>query len=236
MKRRIQAAVFGILTVLLLFGVVNVQASDLILRDIEVYEGDFKIYLNGSEFIAHDAQNNIIKPFAYNGNMFIPAEELARALNMGVNWDGNTNTLYLGHQRALLTALRFYVGNVGTYPWGSSSVGAVENIYLCGVRHSDALVFRSDSETPTNPFTLHNLQGMYRTLNGIVGRLDDSGAASITLHFIGDGKTLQTVEMSAGDMPKYFSVPVEGVAQLMIQMDFPGVEMAIDYAIVASLE
>lgn len=217
----------------------SAYAADIATDEINVMYGDFKVFVNGREFMPKDGANNEIKPFAYNGNMYVPVEEFARALSMGVNWDQDSLTLHLGHQRASLNraAPHNYVGNAGAYAWGGSSVNVVDAVHLGGIKHSDALRFRSDCETAMSPFTLHNLNGQYRTLSGIIGRVDDSGVAGVTLHFRGDGKELMSHRMKTNDVPKYFTISVEGVEQLMIQVEFPNVDrVPTDYAVIAFLE
>ena len=71
--------------------------------------------------------------------------------------------------------------------------------------------------SPVGGFSLHNLNGQFRSLTGYVGRIDGAGMIDATLDIYGDGTLLATYEISAQDLPIPFSVSVEGIRLLRIE-------------------
>lgn len=78
--------VIGVIT-----GVLLVSApvlADTIMKSIDVEENLVTVYVNGEKV----EESN----FLYNGRTFAPLREMAEKLGFDVNWDANTNSVYIG--------------------------------------------------------------------------------------------------------------------------------------------
>ena len=93
MKKRIQGFVAGVLAGVLLFCsfVYAKQSVELVER---VYN-NIKITLNGNEIVPKDANGTMVEPFIIDGTTYLPVRALATALNLNVDWDGQTKTVVL---------------------------------------------------------------------------------------------------------------------------------------------
>jgi len=218
MKQRMQGVVIGALVMVLLLGTVTVFAATT--RTIEVTFGNFRTYLFAQEFVARNAQGEILQPFMYEGSLYLPAEAVLHAMGENASWDTSTGVFRFGRidqppvvrERVPLntaaphfdTTHRFTQGfNVGVTP--SITTG---NAAMGGVTYNDTLTFatRSGSMAHNPPTiaemsTLHNLGGNFNRLTGYIGRIDGSVSVGATLRIYGDGNLLTTYQLNALDMP-----------------------------------
>jgi len=70
--------------------------------------------------------------------------------------------------------------------------------------------------------SLHNLEGLYTTLTGYIGRVDGSRMGGATIRFFGEGLIIETFQINAMDLPRQISVDVTGVQHLRIEVAFSG--------------
>jgi len=88
----------GVLVTILVIHSIEPLHAALRSRRIEVHTG-VTVYVDGTRFEPRDAYGNVIESFIFEGNLYVPSEELARVLGMEVCWDGATHTLRLGGDR-----------------------------------------------------------------------------------------------------------------------------------------
>ena len=93
MKKRIRSIIFGFLVSAILC-VIVAAAPAIQWKYIQVTYADYKIYVNGEKFEAAD-KNGVIEPFSYNGWIYAPFEHIAKSLDKGVRWDGDTHSFYV---------------------------------------------------------------------------------------------------------------------------------------------
>ncbi|MCL2572506.1 MAG: hypothetical protein FWE11_08885 [Defluviitaleaceae bacterium] len=87
------------------------------------------------------------------------------------------------------------------------------NVLVAGNRVENALEFRGGASA----WTRHNLNNQYRILNAYIGRLDGTRREQSTFIFFGDGREIYRIIVGVNDMPRSFTLNVEGVVQLMIE-------------------
>jgi len=92
--RKIAALVAVILVATVLFGVPAIAQN--LSKTIEVFYRDIKIYINGDLIIPKDATGKIVEPFIYEGTTYLPIRAISEAFGMTAEWDGETNSAYLG--------------------------------------------------------------------------------------------------------------------------------------------
>ena len=64
-------------------------------KTLDVSYRDIKIVLNGTRIAPKDANGNPIGPFVSAGTTYLPVRGISEALGLIVNWNGDTNTVYL---------------------------------------------------------------------------------------------------------------------------------------------
>lgn len=96
MKKRI--SVLGLCLVFLLgvslgaFGAANQEEVKAIIN----YE--LKMKLNGLDFAPIGVDGKVIHPLIYKGSSYLPVRAIAQALSVAVEYDQNTQTIYLGEK------------------------------------------------------------------------------------------------------------------------------------------
>ena len=61
---------------------------------------NIRICVNGTEITPVDALGNTVEPFIIDGTTYLPVRAVAEALGENVDWDGDTNTVYIGERAA----------------------------------------------------------------------------------------------------------------------------------------
>ena len=96
MKEKLKGLVVGIIIGALLvptvFATVGTVTKELSYNNI-------KITMDGSEVKPTDASGNYVEPFIIDGTTYLPVRGIANALDLGVEWDGATNTVKLSSDR-----------------------------------------------------------------------------------------------------------------------------------------
>ena len=64
-------------------------------RDITVYPG-VSVFINGKKLVPTDVNGDPVEVFIYNGTTYLPARAVSGALKLSVQWDGETNSVYIG--------------------------------------------------------------------------------------------------------------------------------------------
>jgi len=242
-KLQIKGFAAGVLVTVLLSGTLLVTAQT-VTREI-VY--GVRVNLNG-QLLQFDADS---QPFTMGGRTFLPVRALADALELPVDFNPATNTVYLGNrfagQRQALNIAAPSFDNGGTGPSDSfrnTTLTVVDSVAMGGAAYQNALSFNFTANQ-SNPhdgyrFSLHNLNSQFRMLTGYVGRVDGTGMSDGLIRFIGDGSLLSEYDLRATNMPIPISVFVEGVSQLRIEVHFltnrSGQARGTQYALVAFVE
>ena len=248
MKQRIQGIIIGVvLTTLLLGGVTALAATT---RTIEANFGNYRMYHFANRLTVVDTDGEVLQPFSYNGNLYLPAQAVLRAMGVNASWDETTGIFRFGQvatppptreRTPLQMAAPFFdTGVIGSLP-ARTSVVRRDAVNMGGVRYQNAIVYRSrDQEILSGAntlFTLHNLRGGYQLLTGYIGRIDGSGMLNTTVNIYGDGELIQTHRIIATDMPTPISVPVAGVTQLRVEFSFSRASNPrTEYALIGYLE
>jgi len=99
---------------------------------------------------------------------------------------------------------------------GSAGFGFGGNAYIQGIRHTGAIW--------GGGWSTHNLNNRFNTLNGVIGRQDNSGSEARNIRFINaaTGAVINTFTVSGTGAAQNISVNVQGVHTLRIEIDSPG--------------
>lgn len=63
---------------------------------VTAFGADISVKLNGVEIDTRDANGNVVVPFAQDGTTYVPVRAIANALNLNIDWDGGTLTVFIG--------------------------------------------------------------------------------------------------------------------------------------------
>ena len=91
MKQRMQGAVMGALTMVLLLGAVTVYAAST--RSITVEYGGIRTTINGQEFVVRNNAGLVMESFIYNGEVYLPLASVLHAMGGSVQWDRDSRTV-----------------------------------------------------------------------------------------------------------------------------------------------
>lgn len=210
-RLQIKGFVAGVLVTVMLSGTLLVSANTGgVMR--EVFYG-VSIVINGNQWNPPADMT----PFIADGRTFLPVRGIAQALDVPVEWDGATRTVFIGtipHGRPFFTTVPFFER--------SSSSITVETVNMQGEAHANSLRATNSVANTTTLWTRHSLNAQYNTLTGTVGRIDGFGSRDSTVVFIGDGVTLGSVIVTNDSTPTDISIDVRGVLILEIQMQVNG--------------
>ena len=180
-------------------------------QDVQLRELNYgvNVVVNGRPLVAEGAD----RPFILDGRTFLPAELLARALNIPTRWDGATRTVYIG------------AATLGSPLFETTPTTASNNITTVATTMSGTsfdtvlrLYRRFGGWSAWGEF---NLNGQFSSLTGILGRVGtDSGTS--TIRFIGDGRELASFAVDGTTLPHEISVNTQGVLVLRIEMSGAG--------------
>lgn len=87
------------LTTILLLTAVSTFAAGPITKSISVLYNNIKISVDGKQAsLGKDSTDKAIEPFIYNGTTYLPVRAVGEALGERVQWDGKTQTVYVGER------------------------------------------------------------------------------------------------------------------------------------------
>jgi len=202
-RLQIKGFAIGGIMALLLSGIVIVEANE-VRNSILVHYG-VNIAINGTlQSFPQD-----MTPFISEGRTFLPVRGISEALGVLVEWDGVTQTVYIG-AKATGTPL------LEAVPWHEQHAMGVEAATILGNSYQNVMVPRADMT-----FSSHNLNGQFELIRGTIGRVDESGTGNGFIRFIGDGHMLAYFTIGTYATPEDISIDVRGVNTLRIEMDRP---------------
>jgi hypothetical protein len=182
--------------------------------------------VNGELITPRDGQGNVVEPFIHNGTTFLPARAIAEALGQTVEWDGATQTVYIGPRPGTVQflpdvapAFQYDTPGASAYTeFSSLQSGGVGRFALAGVTYTDGMTFWG------NPWAVYNLNSQFTSLSGVVGVLDDSGRPpqdhnTHQVRFFADGRMVLEIPIVGGMLPIEFDIDITGVNQLRIEVE-----------------
>lgn len=212
--RTVRTFLAGVLVTLLVVGMIP-SALAAAGKTITVYPG-VSIYIDDQKLDAKDANGKPVEVFTYNGTTYLPVRAIAEALGKNVQWDGKTQSVYLGqHGTAQPTVWLTQMDHFA----GSSSVSIADKDQdNTGATHYNCF---------TNNFDrTYVLNGQYSRLSGVLyqryDRRSDSAWSKSYLEIYGDGELLYSKtfeEGTTGIMPIPFDLDVSGVLRLQVKLD-----------------
>lgn len=208
--------VSGVLTGVLAMYTIPTLAQQ-ITKSIEVSYRNIKIYADGN-LVNTNGDN---EAFIYNGTTYLPVRAVGEAFNKAVNWNGQTNSVYIGttptntsQPTVLLENLDYFTKTLALKDIGEDLKDNVGNL------HSSGVIVGNEGAVE------YLLNGKYNKFSGTIGlpysRRDFNKDTVIKIY--GDGKLLYTSPiMKGGVVPNKFNIDVSGVLNLKIEKSGTGI-------------
>lgn len=96
MKQSMKSYMAGFLTCLLLCMTVVTAMADGDQAISATLKGTIKMKLYGKDFTPKETDGSYVLPISYNGRTYLPVRSLTEALNVPVEWDATTQTIWMG--------------------------------------------------------------------------------------------------------------------------------------------
>lgn len=237
MKKRMQGLICGLLIGGLTVGgaVGAKQLSEM----AELYYNNIKIYIDGGEMIPKDANGNVTEPFTVNGTTYLPVRAIAGAFGKEVEWDGATQSIYIGKKDQ--TKPDNYLDKIqyNDYKevYGDNNFAIINgtvtdfnnDIHTSGILfyidYPGAIAEDADNANSTISYPLNS---QYKNLKGKIvlpksyniatwGKGDNLVTSGTNVWFYGDGKLIYKATSVTSSMPFSFDIDTRGVNQLTIK-------------------
>lgn len=204
----------GVLTALLVICMVP-AALALTNRKIDVSTG-IRIYVNDSQINPTDSAGNPIEAFIYNGTTYLPVRAISDALGTPVQWDGRTQSVYIGRHTSSTPAV--YLSQMDYFNKGSNDKWLFEELLKdnLGNEHTHTICMSRNEEYGT---ITYKLNGQYRRMTAVYFQkfTNRSSSNTTTLIISGDGRELWRGNISAKTDPANLNIDVTGVLELTIE-------------------
>lgn len=214
--RTVRTFLAGVLVTLLVVGMIP-SALAAAGKTVTIWPG-INVYIDDQKLDAKDVNGKPVEIFTYNGTTYLPVRAIAEALGKNVQWDGKTQSVYIGQHGASstptvwLTQMDYFAGteNVKTADKDQDNTGATH--YNCFTESFDRT---------------YVLNGQYSRLSGVLyqryeHRSENTyGPNSNCLEIYGDGELLYSKTFEGGETgitPIPFDVDVSGVLRLQVKL------------------
>jgi hypothetical protein len=180
-------------------------------KTIQASYNNIKLYVDGNLITPKDASGNAVEPFISGGTTYLPVRAIGEALGKTVDWDGATQSVYVGKRPGgeiyLVEAMKPYELEAAYEEFsGGKTMQIGGEIFHNGFTLAGAYGERS---------VYFNLNNQYSLLSGVIGPI--GGAEGSTVNIFADGRLFWTLDITAGQLPEYFLLDVSGVKQLKFE-------------------
>lgn len=186
-------------------------------KKITVYPG-VKIYVDDAKLNPTDVNGNTVEVFIYNGTTYLPVRAVSEALGEVVQWDGVTNSVYIGKHTgdkpaAWLTDLDYFTKSI------IDEINCTTKDNL-GTEHKHSITFGYRYGGSNDYSIVYQLNKQYSQLTGqfyqqYYYRADDHSTA---MEIYGDGELLWKGDAGGGMEPAIIDADITGVQKLEIKL------------------
>ena len=210
-KSMFKGYVLGLLTALLVSVMVVPGFAATVAKTITVYTG-ITLYYDGVKVEPKDANGKMVEPLLYNGTTYLPVRAVSGLFGEDINWDGKTQSVYIGDMPGKKTYLRdlpFYE---------SCSLSLPDTLTMDGKTYVNCFKLGDASITGDKEYVSWNLDGAYDTLEFDVGHIFATDTAKQVIVYL-DGQPAKIIDIGAGDKVKHVKVDLNGALRLKIQVE-----------------
>lgn len=223
MKDKVKGLVAGVLIGTMIAGGTTYAATNV---KLNVVMENVKLMFNG-------VYKETAKTIIYNGQLYVPAKNIAQGMGQAFTYDGKTKTAWVGQKEGAFKYLEDVnyarmdgdpdaKGNIFFKNWKNPDglkFTIADNQYLHGIGSIlDMHSWYSDEYNSID----YNLNGKYKKISGFFGvddytkNTDNTG----TIIIYGDGTEIFRQDgLRGGDMPKFNTIDITGVLKLQIRFE-----------------
>lgn len=200
--------------------------ADTYRTQLEAVYNDIKIVVNGKQIIPKDGDGNTVEPFISGGTTYLPVRAVSNALGQNVDWDSNTNTVYITNKSETnkvdmstiqaFEGISFETGNYAVFTLRQNTV--TPDNRLCPA------FYKSDDYDYTTkypyPYPLFILDSKYSLIEGLFALPDTSVSGkeyAIQLVNEDTDEVLTTVSNKKGEKAVDVKANLTGVDKLRIK-------------------
>lgn len=197
----------GLVTAALMANLLSPTLATLTGKMIEVYTG-VDIYIDDVKLDPKDANGNPVEAFIYNGTTYLPVRAIGEALGKTVQWEGKTNSVYVGKHTGEKPAV--WLKDLDYFTGSAFKTETTDKDNL-GQARTNCIVTVSRDNT-------YRINGQYSLITGTLYQKYDyrSEPSHGFIKIYGDGELLYEAEMNMGIDPLDFSVDIRGVLELRV--------------------
>lgn len=210
----------GALIASLMFSLASPALAALAGKTIEVYSG-VNIYIDDVKLTPTDANGDPVDVFIYNGTTYLPVRAVSEALNQNVEWDGSTQSVFVGKHEADATPIMSLDNLDYFYASGLYSIESDSRTDNLGNTHNTMIIWHSAYNECS---VTYKLNGQYSRLTGVDFLSYDSRntTSTFTLTIYGDGAQLWSGTVTAGVEPLDIDIDLTGVLEMKIVSNVNG--------------
>ena len=214
-KKECKGFIAGVMATVLVVTMIGPAGAALTSKMIEVYTG-MHIYVDNQELKAKDNTGRPLEPILYEGTTYVPLRAISEFLGKAVDYDGTTQTVYIGQTAAkkqyMLDVCKpyqtTYYQEINELPDSRMMAGnAYTRGFILGVKNHG------------NGSALWNLNGQYSTFSFDFGHIDGALAGDSKCNFevYLDGKLAYTIEGTPEMLPQHYDLDLRGALQMKVQ-------------------
>ena len=177
--------------------------------NITVYPG-VALYLDDAKLNPTDANGKPVDVFVYNGTTYLPVRAVSEALNIPVQWDGSSRTVYLGKHAGSASYLLTVCP-----PYQSDHFDSPATVTMSGRKYANCITLGLTNFSDAG-FALFNLDGRYDTLTFTVGHIDGRSMDTSSYDIYLDGDLTYSIDLDPEAMPEEYEIDLNGALQMKI--------------------
>ncbi len=223
LKGQLKGFLAGIMAALLL-GTTALAAGDYALSLFEV-----KVVFNGQEkkpsdkpFMYNNGQAYVPASLIYNGTTYVPLRFFSEVVGLPVSYVGKEKTIYIGEKKEGAVQTGYLTDIMGPYYIESNykifnvnkEMKMAGKTYTKGLQLQNLSFYLSDTKYTNFSY---NLEGKYKSLNGILGLDDNSNTSNAVIEFYGDGELIKKYDLAQGSLPQNLELDITGVVKFDVK-------------------
>ncbi|MBI6873298.1 stalk domain-containing protein [Clostridium aciditolerans] len=196
-KLRAKDFIIGFAASSILFTSTQVFAQPLKKQVTAIFD-NIKIVVDGKQITPKDSSGNIVEPFRYNGNIYLPVCAVEQTLDKKASWDENTKTIYIDSK-----------------PLDAAYQQSISS-------NTDKNSGNTEDQKPFfDKNKLHNkwgvnLDGNHRKMTGTLYIDKLSSIKTVHLDIYGDEKFIKSYTLKAGEKPIIINEDLTNVKEFSI--------------------
>lgn len=202
-------------------------------QQMQIRYMNIKLVVDGAEVTPKDAAGRVVEPFVSDGTTYLPVRAVAAALGKDVEWDGETNTVYIGKNIPgkstnwmtevppyNLIKTDAYDGTNAKNTFKSGGKDQTQGLVMrCqGSYDGDGALYDTSSYT-WNSSTSWNPNGQYQTMRFTVEHMGGK-LKTCRMDILVDEVLYQSVDLVYDGPAKTVNVPLNGATSVTVKL-FP---------------